>query len=120
VHPAELYVGLRSDRTFVERGQPLKIEIIVVDLDGVAEPDRPVRSRPPAWSGNMRGAWRQEAVDVQNAPSARPKEPVSCTFETEMGGEYQITATVMDARAAQREPVHPLGERRAAPALTQG
>ena len=36
VHPAELYVGLRSERTFVERGQPLEIEVIVTDLDGDA------------------------------------------------------------------------------------
>ena len=45
VHPAELYVGLRSERTFVQRGQPLEIEVIVTDLDGVAVPDRRVEVR---------------------------------------------------------------------------
>jgi alpha-2-macroglobulin len=29
VHPAELYVGMRSERYFVERGQPLKVDLIV-------------------------------------------------------------------------------------------
>jgi alpha-2-macroglobulin len=104
VHPAELYVGLRSDRTFVERGQPLKIEIIVVDLDGIPEPDRPVRVQAARleWS-TVRGVWRQEAVDVQECTVGSTEEPVSCTFETETGGEYQITATVMDARGRENE-----------------
>jgi hypothetical protein len=43
VHPAELYVGLRSERTFVQRGTPLEIEIIVTDLDGNPVEDRPVQ-----------------------------------------------------------------------------
>ncbi|HLO13326.1 MAG TPA: Ig-like domain-containing protein, partial [Anaerolineales bacterium] len=34
VHPADVYVGLRSDRYFVERGTPLKVDFIVTDLDG--------------------------------------------------------------------------------------
>ena len=34
VHPAALYVGLRSDRMFVEREDPLEIEAVVTDLDG--------------------------------------------------------------------------------------
>ena len=34
VHPADPYIGLRSDRYFVERGTPLKVDFIVTDLDG--------------------------------------------------------------------------------------
>ncbi len=34
VHPAQYYVGLRSDRTFVERGTPLRIDAVVTDVDG--------------------------------------------------------------------------------------
>ncbi len=36
IHPASLYVGLRSERIFVQREQPLKIDAIVSDLDGKA------------------------------------------------------------------------------------
>jgi uncharacterized protein YfaS (alpha-2-macroglobulin family) len=97
VHPAELYVGLRSERTFVERGVPLDIEVIVTDLDGVAVPGRPVEVRAARleWKYHQ-GAWREDAVDVQECTVGSAPEPVSCTFETTVGGEYEITATVMD------------------------
>ena len=36
VHPASLYVGLRTDRYFVEKGTPIKVDFIVTDLDGKA------------------------------------------------------------------------------------
>ncbi len=42
VHPADLYVGLNSDRYFVEKGMPLKIDVIVTDLDGKPAEDRVV------------------------------------------------------------------------------
>ena len=45
VHPASLYVGLRSDRMFVERGQPLKIEAIVTDLDGKPVAGKAIKMR---------------------------------------------------------------------------
>lgn len=104
VHPAELYVGLRSERTFVQRGDPLEIELIVVDLDGVPQPDRPIHVRAARleWR-TVRGAWRQEAVDVQECTVGSTEEPVSCTFETAVGGEYQITATVSDAFGRENE-----------------
>jgi uncharacterized protein YfaS (alpha-2-macroglobulin family) len=104
VHPAELYVGLRCDRTFVQKGQPLTIDLVVVDLDGVTVADRPIEVEAArlAWKYG-RGAWREEAVDVQTCTVGSLDEPVSCTFETEMGGEYQITATVTDAFGRKNE-----------------
>ena len=97
VHPAELYVGLRSERTFVQRGVPLEIELIVTDLDGVAVPGRAIEVRAARLEWKHRqGAWREEAVDVQDCSVQSALEPVSCTFETPVGGKYQITATVTD------------------------
>jgi len=102
VHPAELYVGLRSERTFVERGKPLEIEVIVTDLDGNAVPDRPVEVRAARMEWLFRqGAWREEAVDVQTCTVGSVLVPVSCTFETTVGGEYQIAATITDADGRQ-------------------
>jgi uncharacterized protein YfaS (alpha-2-macroglobulin family) len=104
VHPAELYVGLRSDRTFVQRGMPLEIEIVVTDLDGGPVEDRPVlvQAARMEWK-TVRGAWREEAVDVQECTVGSGLEPVSCTFETREGGEYRITATVTDAYGRKNE-----------------
>jgi len=98
VHPAELYVGLRSERTFVQRGQPLKIDLILTDLDGVPVPDRPIEVQAARLEWRYsRGSWREETADVQTCTVGSTEEPVSCTFETATGGEYQITATVTDA-----------------------
>jgi uncharacterized protein YfaS (alpha-2-macroglobulin family) len=104
VHPADLYVGLRSERTFVERGKPLDIEVIVTDLDGNAVPDRPVEVRAARMEWKYRqGAWREEAVDVQKCTVGSTLEPVSCTFETAVGGKYQITAAVTDSAGRQNQ-----------------
>ncbi|MGD9148300.1 MAG: alpha-2-macroglobulin family protein, partial [Anaerolineae bacterium] len=104
VHPAELYVGLRSERTFVKRGTPLEIEIIVTDLDGNPVEDRPVQVQAARMEWKYRqGGWREEEVDVQECTVGSTLEPVSCTFETATGGEYRITATVSDAFGRKNE-----------------
>ncbi|HEU4614578.1 MAG TPA: Ig-like domain-containing protein, partial [Kofleriaceae bacterium] len=36
VHPSSLYVGLKTKKPFVEKGQPFEIDVIGVDLDGKA------------------------------------------------------------------------------------
>ncbi|HEV2766066.1 MAG TPA: MG2 domain-containing protein, partial [Pyrinomonadaceae bacterium] len=45
VHPSELYVGLRAERTFVQRGEPLEVDAIVTDIEGRAAAGREVRVR---------------------------------------------------------------------------
>jgi len=97
VHPADLYVGLRSERTFVQRGQPLRIETIVADLDGNAIPGRTieVRAARTEWRYSQ-GRWAEEEVDAQTCTVESAPEPVACTFSTDEGGSYRITATVTD------------------------
>ncbi len=97
VHPADLYIGIRSDRYFVGRGTPLRIDFIVSDLDGNAVADRPVEITAGRleWK-NRNGNWVEEVVDVQTCSLLSKPEPDSCTFETPLGGSYQITAQVTD------------------------
>jgi uncharacterized protein YfaS (alpha-2-macroglobulin family) len=97
VHPADLYVGLRSERIFVERGDPLEIQFIVTDLDGNPVVDRPVNVSAARleWKYS-KGDWREEEVDVQECKQGSQEEPVTCVFETPVGGRYQITAEVTD------------------------
>ncbi len=97
VHPAELYVGLRSERYFVERGDPLKVDVIVTDLDGNPVADRPVEVRLARLEWKVRGGtWGEEEVDEQTCKLGSTLEPVTCTFETPVGGSYRITALVSD------------------------
>ncbi len=97
VHPADLYVGLRSDRYFVERGTPLKIDFIVTDLDGKAIADQAVEITAGRLEWKFKaGEWAEQVVDVQTCSSRSRAEPATCTFETPVGGSYQITAVVTD------------------------
>ncbi|MFZ6027041.1 MAG: alpha-2-macroglobulin family protein [Chloroflexota bacterium] len=97
VHPADLYVGLRSERYFVERGTPLPVDLIVTDVDGNAIAGRAVEVRAARMEWKFRdGQWQQEEADVQVCNVTSGAEPVSCTFETPLGGEYLIGATVFD------------------------
>lgn len=99
VHPSELYVGLRSDRYFVEAGDPLEVEVIVTDVDGNAVPERTVTvtAARQEWQ-QIKGRWQLVDVDVQECPLVSGNEPESCSFETATGGEYIIRADVRDDR----------------------
>jgi uncharacterized protein YfaS (alpha-2-macroglobulin family) len=97
VHPASLYVGMRSDRTFVARGTPLKIDLIVTDLEGNPVEDRPIEVTAARLEWKVRGGnWGEEEVDVQTCTIGSTLEPVTCTFETELGGSYRIAASITD------------------------
>ena len=105
VHPADLYVGLRSERYFVERGTPLKVDFIVTDLDGNPVADRPVEvtRRPPGVEIPRTATGSEEEVDVQTCTAGSQTEPVTCTFETPVGGTYRITAVVTDDQGRQNQ-----------------
>jgi hypothetical protein len=104
VHPASLYVGLRSERYFVQRGTPLKIDVVVTDLDGNPVADRSVEVRAARLAWKARGGqWTEEEADVQTCNVGSALEPVTCTFETPLGGSYQISAVVADDLGRQNQ-----------------
>lgn len=98
VHPANLYVGIRTERYFVEQGEPLEIDLIVTDLDGNAVADRPIQVEAARLEWKYTGGrWQEEAAEVQECTIGSQEEPVSCKFETLVGGRYTITATITDS-----------------------
>lgn len=104
VHPADLYVGLRSERTFVEQGEPLEIETIVTDIDGNAVSGVPIVVTASRLEWNLRdGQWLEEEVDPQECTVTSAAEPVTCTFDTTKGGEMKITAVVTDSANRQNQ-----------------
>ena len=66
VHPADLYVGIRSPRTFVQKGENIEIESIVSDIDGklIANRDVEIKAVLKDWSYD-KGAWKEITVDDQ-------------------------------------------------------
>lgn len=104
VHPADLYVGLRSERTFVKQGEPLVIEAIVTDVDGNAVAGAPVQIE----AGRLdwvyeNGRWSEQLAETQLCEISSTAEPFTCEFETTLGGEYQITAVVTDGQGRQNQ-----------------
>ncbi len=104
VHPANLYVGLRSDRYFVERGQSLDIQLIVTDIDGnpVADQQVQVTAERMVWK-TVKGNWQEIPQDAQSCSVGSQEKPVSCSFETPLGGKYRITALITDEMGRQNQ-----------------
>ena len=106
VHPADLYVGLRSSLNFVPKNTPFNMEAIVADLDG-----RPVENMlidllvvRENWTFRD-GQWKTEVKDPQEFQLRSGKGPIAFQFQTPEGGTYKITAHVRDQQGRLNETV---------------
>lgn len=99
VHPADLYVGIRTQRTFVQKGQKFTVESIVSDIDGnlVAGRDVEVKAVLKDWRFDA-GSWKETVIDEQACAVKSGEKGVGCDFIAKNGGRYTITAVVMDDR----------------------
>ncbi|MET0624258.1 MAG: alpha-2-macroglobulin family protein [Pyrinomonadaceae bacterium] len=104
VHPADLYVGLKSERLFVQQGQPLVVSTIVSDLDGKLAAGREVRMRAALleWK-QTRGNWAQVEAQAEECVVRSAADAVKCTFRPKAGGVYRVTARVYDDRERPNE-----------------
>ena len=104
VHPADLYVGVRSPRTFVQKGEPLIVQSIVADLDGKLIAGREIRMRAVLLDWVFeKGEWKQQETNPQECSVRSAADPVQCRFETKEGGQYRVTATIQDDRERKNE-----------------
>jgi len=104
VHPASVYVGLKSERLFVQQGQPLQVSAIVADLDGRAVSGRSVTLRAERldWEQDA-GEWKEKVVDPETRDIVSAPDAVRAEFPTKEGGPYRITATVTDEKGRVNE-----------------
>lgn len=105
VHPADLYVGIKTPRTFVQKGEKITVESIVSDIDGNLVKDRDVEIKAALkdWVYE-KNAWIEKTIDEQvcNVKSLADKAQ-KCEFVAKQGGQYKITARVMDDRERPNE-----------------
>ncbi len=97
-HPSATYVGLKTERQFVELGEPFTVEMITVDLDGEVLADRPVTVEAARiqWQW-QRGERLQQPADAQRCEVRTDAEGLAeCEFVTRLGGQYRITAVTRD------------------------
>ncbi len=96
-HAAEAYVGLRTNRYFVDKGTPFGVEVIVADVAGKVLSDRDVRVEVVRLEWQRRQArWEEVEVDPQSFVLKSQTAPIAFTFATKEGGTYRITARVQD------------------------
>jgi alpha-2-macroglobulin len=104
VHPAELYVGLKSQRLFVQQGEPLVVGSIVTDIDGKLVAGREVRMRAALldWK-QVKGEWQQVESKAEECTVKSSNGEVKCTFRPQQGGTYRVTARVLDDKERANE-----------------
>jgi uncharacterized protein YfaS (alpha-2-macroglobulin family) len=104
IHPADVYIGLKSDSYFVEKGAPLKIDFIVADIDGNAVQNREViiTASRMEWK-TKNGKWTEEVAETQTCKAVSTSAPQTCAFETPLGGSYKITALVTDEQGRKNQ-----------------
>jgi alpha-2-macroglobulin len=104
VHPTNLYVGLKSDKTFVQQGEPLVVQSIVTDLDGKAIANREVKLRAVLldWK-QIKGEWKQVEVNPQDCSVQSGADEVKCRFASKEGGTYRVGATIRDDHGRANE-----------------
>jgi uncharacterized protein YfaS (alpha-2-macroglobulin family) len=99
VHPASYYVGLRTKKPFVEKGQPFPIDVIGVDLDGRAVVNAKIAIKAVRLDYEYKkGKYTEKEVDPQDCNVTAAKDPAPCAFKTKEGGTYKVTATITDDR----------------------
>ena len=97
VHPAGLYVGVRSARTFVRAGDGIDIEAVVTDLDGNPVADRAFEVTVARLVDRyVDGEWVEVALDTETCETTSGQAPVVCEFAAGTGGRYRIAAHVVD------------------------
>ncbi|GIW73318.1 MAG: hypothetical protein KatS3mg102_2860 [Planctomycetota bacterium] len=98
VHPAAHYVGIRSDRTFVSRGESFRLEAIACGIDGELLAGRSIALEAVRLRQRReRGRWIEEEVDRQRHELRSSAEgPVAWSFTPEQGGTWRVRARVVD------------------------
>ncbi len=97
VHPSAFYLGLKTERGFVDKDDPIVVESLVVDIDGKIIPGVDVTLRMfrvlSRWKG---GKWKEEELDPVECSVTSDEDSQKCTFHPKLGGSYRIVGEIRD------------------------
>ncbi|MCK9522915.1 MAG: MG2 domain-containing protein [Proteobacteria bacterium] len=97
VHPSQFYVGLRTAKTFIEKGKELVIDSVVTDIDGAVQHSAPIEMTLERLTGRWRNhRYEETPVDSATCRIDAGATAKTCTFAPEHSGTYRLTATVRD------------------------
>ena len=86
VHPSSLYIGIKTPRTFVQKGEKIDVESIVTDIDGnlVAGRDAEIKAVLKDWTFE-KGAWVEKVIDEQSCTVKSADKPQNCSIYRKAG-----------------------------------
>ena len=104
IHPSAIYVGLRTPKSFVRRGDSFKVETITTDLDGKTSAGRDVKIKAVLrdWQ-RVNNSWQNVEIDTQTCEIKSTEIVAACDLTAKAGGVFTITATVLDDRERPNE-----------------
>ncbi len=104
VHPAALYVGLKTAHPFVRRTEPIQVDAIVTDLDGKRVTGRPIDLKAERLAWKFDGdKWAEKVESTQRCHATSAAKDARCVFQTPEGGTYRVTADITDAKGRPNE-----------------
>lgn len=104
VHPSDYYVGLRTEQAFVEKGDPLEIELVACHRDGKILADVPLEIA--VWRQDYtieKGRYKEAKEDLQAETVTSEGKPSKLSFKTGSGGTYTVKARITDADGRPNE-----------------
>lgn len=104
LHPADHYAGIKVGDHWLTPGDPIPLEVGVIDHDGNAvsgktievklERERWVHTRKSGPGGSYRSDWHIELEPVGSCTTKSAGTVSSCDLETTKSGDYRVTAYV--------------------------
>lgn len=100
VHPAELYVGVRTARGFGQAGTPMTVDVLAVDIDGAPSPNRTITATlaQVEWRKEGTGYGEVETNPVSCRIASDAQGGGKCELTPGTGGRYRLTAGIVDDR----------------------
>ncbi|MBU1244404.1 hypothetical protein KJ612_14490, partial [Myxococcota bacterium] len=107
VHPSAVYTGLRTAKNLIKEGEPILVEGVVVDTEGVRKPGKTVKIRALLRSWKRKPAkelkpgedtW--QSVDEEKAACSftSAADPASCRMTIAKAGYYVLEGSTSDGK----------------------
>ncbi|MFT7581038.1 MAG: hypothetical protein ACI9MR_002712 [Myxococcota bacterium] len=105
VHPAAHYVGLRTERSFVEPKQPIDVDAVVANIDGKRLKGSKIAMTMTRleWKRDKKRGYLEVEVGPQTCSALSAEQPARCTFTPKGGGQHRIRARITDAAGRANE-----------------
>lgn len=98
VHPSARYVGLKSEKAFVDEKSDFVLDTIVSDIEGNLQVGVPVQATllEVSYDYDPNGEYRELEKMVQQVTVTSAEAPIKLTLSPPKGGTYRIRTEVAD------------------------